>query len=159
MDESILLERATQRFWTYVTKGNTEDDCWGWYGPKRYPTAKYPTINETPHLWVVGQQMTAYRFSYLLHNGHLDPDLLVCHTCDNPLCCNPKHLWQGTHKDNSADMIAKGRHRKPKVKLQLPNGEIVFGYAEAGKRMGISSVAVFKRTRAKKQTVKILSGV
>lgn len=36
------------------------------------------------------------------------------HACDNPLCCNPAHLSAGTVKDNTQDMIAKGRNRPPR---------------------------------------------
>ena len=40
-----------------------------------------------------------------------DPDLLMLHTCDNPRCCRPGHLYQGTQKDNIRDMLAKDRAR------------------------------------------------
>jgi hypothetical protein len=65
----------------------------------------------------------AHRFAYLLANGKLDENLLVCHTCDNPACCEPGHLFQGTHQDNSDDCVNKGRGnvhigtRNPNAKL------------------------------------------
>ena len=45
-------------------------------------------------------------------NGPLTSDLQVCHTCDNPGCCNPDHLWIGTITENTADRDQKGRQAK-----------------------------------------------
>lgn len=51
----------------------------------------------------------SHRISYTIANG--DPgNFHVCHSCDNPPCVNPKHLWKGTAKQNSGDMVAKDRH-------------------------------------------------
>jgi HNH endonuclease len=51
-----------------------------------------------------------HRLSFKLHNGELVPGMHICHTCDNPSCVNPKHLFQGTAKDNEADKITKNRN-------------------------------------------------
>lgn len=63
----------------------------------------------------------AYRLSYLLFKGEFNKDLVLCHTCDNPRCVNPEHLFVGTTQDNMDDMKQKGRslvgekHHKSKL--------------------------------------------
>jgi len=52
----------------------------------------------------------AHRVAYYIANNNIDQNLLVCHSCDNPSCCNPDHLFLGTHKDNAKDSVNKGRH-------------------------------------------------
>ena len=54
--------------------------------------------------------MTAHRLSYIYHKGDIPPEMFVCHVCDNPKCINPDHPFIGTAKDNSRDMVKKGRH-------------------------------------------------
>ena len=55
----------------------------------------------------------AHRIAYFLHH-RVDPQgLFVCHSCDNPGCCNPDHLWLGTNKDNVHDSIKKKRNSPP----------------------------------------------
>lgn len=54
----------------------------------------------------------AHRFAWEITRGPIPDGLHVLHRCDNPPCCNPDHLFLGTHIDNVADMVAKGRGAK-----------------------------------------------
>jgi len=68
-----------------------------------------------------GKTISAHRFAYQLAKGSIPAGMVVCHSCDNPACCNPDHLWLGTRSDNQRDMVAKGRDAKTR-KTHCPQG-------------------------------------
>ncbi|WP_394805347.1 HNH endonuclease [Rhodococcus qingshengii] len=72
---------------------------------------------------VNGKQWRANRLSYICNWGQIPPGYFVCHSCDNPKCINPRHLWLGTGKDNAIDRDQKGRHRLADARLTRHLGE------------------------------------
>jgi hypothetical protein len=57
-----------------------------------------------------GRGTKAHRYALELALGRpLDPGKYACHHCDNKVCCNPAHLYEGTAQDNSDDAVTRGR--------------------------------------------------
>lgn len=79
------------------------DECWPWQGSLK--TGRYGQFK------INGETHQPSRFGWELRFGPIPPGMCVCHSCDNPPCQNPAHWFLGTHQDNMADMMAKGRHR------------------------------------------------
>lgn len=93
-----LIERLRQ------SSHQTDQGCIVWDGARS---------NGYGQLYWKGRQIGAHRASWQASNGKKVPSgLLVCHHCDNRLCINSEHLFLGTPRQNSADMIAKNRQAK-----------------------------------------------
>lgn len=94
-----LSDTDVTRFWGWVAVAGP-DDCWEWEGGKcRDGYGLYSVTNDC--------QYKAHRVAcHLLHGT---AGRMSCHTCDNPGCCNPAHLYPGTGKHNSRDRD-KGFH-------------------------------------------------
>lgn len=99
------------RFWAKVDKrGPTE--CWPWRGAKN-PLGR-------AKIYVDGMHRSAARISWELHHGKPFPaDLDACHTCDDPGCVNPLHVWPGSAYENLRDCAEKGRYRGPASQAAL----------------------------------------
>lgn len=83
---------------------NVVGECWEWTGNR--DKDGYAKISLTKSLRVS-------RIMYSLCKGPVHgQNMFVCHSCDNPVCCNPDHLFLGTAKVNKQDAVNKGRHSK-----------------------------------------------
>lgn len=75
--------------------------CWLWERAINYRGYGLITLNR--------KTFSAHRVSWVLHRGPIPPNLFVCHKCDVPCCINPDHLFLGTPRQNTQDMLSKGR--------------------------------------------------
>lgn len=93
---------TAEKFWNKVDKSGGTDACWPWTGKR--------SKQGYGAWWDTG---SSHRGAYLYTFGEFDRSLCVCHHCDNPPCCNPKHLFLGTRKDNADDRDRKHRRIAP----------------------------------------------
>ena len=96
-----------ERFWNKVAKNN-ENDCWVWTG--HVDKDGYGLFKESSS--PKDANVRAHRMAYRLIYGNFENEMWVLHSCDNPPCCNPSHLFLGTAKDNAADRDKKNRQCK-----------------------------------------------
>lgn len=95
----------------------------------------------------------AHRFSYNHFVGSIPAGKVICHTCDNPSCCNPSHLFVGTQSDNMQDMVRKERGLvgEKNGNTRFTEADIVSIYAEVdagvsradiARKLGVTAVTI-----------------
>jgi hypothetical protein len=122
---SQLMDRVTKT-----------DSCWLWTGAlqnKGYGSVRRETYGAC----------LAHRAVYIHSGFELKPEDCLLHTCDRPACVNPEHMFVGTKKDNTQDMIKKGRWKgKPSLPGRIDKDEVLIllqqGYSkrEVAKKVG-----------------------
>lgn len=92
-----VTDDLLRRFWIKVDKGT---DCWNWQAATR---SGYGALRIKGVVW------EAHRLAWLFAHGRIPAGKYVCHTCDNPKCVRPAHLFLTTPRGNYIDMVQKGR--------------------------------------------------
>lgn len=111
------LKPEIERFWEKVNKdgpimSNMTTQCWVWTAMTNQDG--YGGFSFS------GKTGGAHRFSYQLHNGPIPEGMEVCHSCHNPPCIRPDHLWLGTRLDNMRDLAISGRRKGFRRKVRKP---------------------------------------
>lgn len=111
----MLTRKLIARFWSYVKKTN---ECWVWDGALKNG---YGCIN------IYGKILYAHRVGWQLRHGKIPNGKFLCYRCDNRKCVRPDHMFLGTPKDNTHDMMKKGRYRGPSAtgKIVLTAEQVV----------------------------------
>lgn len=134
------------RFWSRVDKTpghGPKGDCWIWTGSRK--KHGYGQIGMYM-LFGTCRPVGAHCVSYELVHGRVPEGKEICHSCDNPPCVNPAHLFAGTHKRNMYDAILKGRlpfnlekrnpERQKRIKF-TPEQQAIIKAARKAKRLSI----------------------
>lgn len=105
-----------ERFWSKVDKRGP-DECWPW----KAAISK----NGYGSFGLGGKPQTASRVAWLASYGRGAGKVMVLHKCDNRPCCNPAHLYLGDVRQNSKDMVERGRARRgPVIGSQNGNAKL-----------------------------------
>jgi len=120
-----------------------DNECWPWTGSLRGTRHKGYGMFAP----VAGMKVIASRASYMLaHKVRIKRNKFVCHTCDNPICVNPAHLFLGKPKDNTQDMISKGRWGGGRKRYKLTKEQTIEILADTRTQQAIADEYGISRT-------------
>jgi len=110
-----------------------QSGCWEW--------TAYKDANGYGAISFSGKRKLAHRVMYELRYGLIPAGACVCHSCDNPACVNPDHLFLGSHAENMADMASKGRAPKGEthVAAKLTEADVLAIRADTGTQQEIAA--------------------
>lgn len=141
-------EVVLESFWSQVDRSG---DCWIWQGAIHSRDWQYGSLSVLGR----GKRFLAHRFIWMVLHGPIPEGLYVCHACDNPKCVNPEHLWLGSPRENTRDMVRKGRdgwerkltaEKVREIRLRHSEGETG---ASLARRFGIAECTVGRVIRRK----------
>lgn len=98
----IITPTQLNRFMNKLDKASSPIGCWLWTGKTRTQWG-YGRVG------IGGKYPVVHRVAYEAFVGPIPDGMSVLHRCDVPACCNPDHLFLGTHQDNMDDMVNKKR--------------------------------------------------
>ena len=128
-------EKTITRFWAKVRR-IADDECWEWIGD---------VTNEGYGKFKVKKQShSSHRMAWLICRGQIASEMCVLHKCDNRLCVNPSHLFLGTNRQNTQDMMSKGRSRwaaKGTSPVKLTEEQVRELRSDRGRGMSMSQIA------------------
>ena len=129
--------QASRDFWASVAIGS-EDECWPWTGAKNH--AGYGILRH-------GSGSTrATRVALRLSGLDVPKHLVVAHSCDNPCCCNPKHLRATSQRENALDASRRRRRKttitEDQVRKIMDRGAGYLKYKEAALKFGVSEATI-----------------
>jgi hypothetical protein len=157
----ILTKEEARRFWLNVDI-KKPDDCWDWKLSKHkqgYGKVQTSGVNGR-------RKVLAHKVAYELTYGPMADGNFCLHTCDNPSCCNPNHLYEGTQKDNvrdrnernpvSASIFGSGKSKLyageiwliRKLKMKDEYGNYKFSLGLVAKMFNVSKTTIHKIWKA-----------
>ena len=157
---------SPESFWRRVQKGSTEE-CWPWTAGR--------DGHQYGRAYANRRQRRAHCIAWELSNGRpVNAGLCILHSCDNPPCCNPAHLREGTNLDNSKDMELRNRRRTPYIHFDVPisrrptgdrngmrmhPGSILRGEANGNSKLSAAQVVDIKKLRSDGSTLRSIAEI
>lgn len=142
----LTPEQIIKRF----TKVDEKTGCWIWQRARKKEGYGSMSLPGSHRVYV-------HRVSYEVFVGPIPDGLEICHRCDNPPCCNPEHLFPGTHLENMRDSANKGRAKQhvaqkgvnnPRSILTADQVRLIRGSKKTGKAlaaaMGVNPLTVYR---------------